>query len=150
MKIGSGGSVVGSAQITDGAIVDADINAAAAIAQTKLAGSANGNTDLIAVERTVGATHSLTTVAGQRVVVIATGNLSISSSTVVDTVNLKYGGVTKDSIEVGESGGNANNRDAFCLTYTEVPGAATANITVDAGTYGPTNVKILVLKFKGT
>lgn len=34
----SGGSVVGSAQINDGAIVNADVNAAAAIAATKLSG----------------------------------------------------------------------------------------------------------------
>lgn len=34
----SGGSVVGSAQITDGAIVNADVNAAAAIEATKLSG----------------------------------------------------------------------------------------------------------------
>lgn len=144
----TGGSLVTSDSIVDGSVLNADVNAAAAIAQSKIAGTPNDNTGIVAVERTVGATHALTTVANQRVVVIATGNLGISSSTLLDTVNLKYNGVTKDSIEVGESGGNGNNRDAFCLTYTEVPGAATANITVDADFYSPTNVKILVMKFK--
>jgi hypothetical protein len=149
MKIGSGGSVVGSAQITDDSIVNADINSAAAIAQTKVAGSSNGNTDLIAFERTAAATHSLTTVTGQRVLVIATGNVGIASATTLTSVTLKYNGVTKATIEVGESGGSANNRDAFCLTYSEVPGAATANITIECADYGPTNCAISVIKIKG-
>ena len=37
MKIGSGGGVVGSAQITDNSITNADINSAAVIARAKLA-----------------------------------------------------------------------------------------------------------------
>lgn len=144
----SGGSQVTSDNIIDGSIVNADVAAGAAIAQTKLAGSSNGNTDIIAFERTAAATHSLTTVAGQRVLVIATGNLGISSSTTLDTVRLKYNGVDQATVEVGESGGAVNNRDSFCLTYIAQPGAATANITITADTYTPTNCAITVIKIK--
>lgn len=137
-----GGSAVGSAEITDGAIVDADVNASAAIAQTKLAGAIDADTDIVKVEVTSGTTHALTTVAGQRVVVLA--SFTPDGAAGIANVNLKYNGVTKHTMSVGTN----NDNTGMTLMYTEVPGAATQNITVDAsaGTIG--SCVIMVFKIK--
>lgn len=138
----SGGTIVGSAQITDGAIVNADINAAAAIAQSKIAGHTNASTDIIRVESTAGTTHSLTTAAGERVIVFA--SFTPDGAAGIVTVNLKYNSVVKHTMSVGSNSDNTG----MTLQYTEVPGAATANITVDssAGTIGSCVITVLILK----
>lgn len=101
------------------------------------------DTNTVAIETTAGATHSLTTTAGQTVWVIAKGYCVQTGGT--STVNLKYGGVTKDSCNTGDNGGT-NDSAPFCLMWTDTPGAATADITVTDGS-NVASVKIMVLKF---
>lgn len=93
------------------------------------------------VEQTTGTTHSLTTTSGQKVIVWVKGTY-IGGAAVVTT---KYNGVQKDLITFSGS----NNNGAiypFSMFYTEIPGAATANIVVatTAGTIA--EVVILVMK----
>lgn len=91
----------------------------------------------LSIESTVGATHSLTTVANQKVQVIAKGyHVNGGGNT---TIELKYNGVTKDSTVVYSGTALAGS---FCLMYEEIPGAATHNITVT----GATSVVIMVTK----
>jgi hypothetical protein len=142
MKIGQGGGVVGSAQITDGAIVDADVNAAAAIAQSKIAASLNGNTDLITTEVGLTDTLSVTTVAGQRLIVLA--NFNLTGGAGACTCDLKYGGVTKKTINAMN---NATQTGSF-MEYTEIPGAGTANIQIVPSAGSVTNATILVIKLR--
>lgn len=78
-------------------------------------------------------THSLTTIAGQRVVVFAKGK---KTSGVAGDITLLYDGVVKDTISSADSG-------PFALMYTEVPGAGTKNITISNG---GSNEVILVFK----
>lgn len=106
------------------------------------AGIAAALNDLIIIETTAGATHSLTTIASQKVIVWAKGNINQTGG--IQTVNLKYNSVTKDTSSIFQ--GNTNEPASFSLMYTEVPGAATANITVDGVTVE--NVVIIVLKVK--
>jgi hypothetical protein len=140
-----GGSQVGSAQINDGAIVNADVNAAAGIAQSKIAGNANAAGDIVSVETTAGVTHALTTLAGERVLVIAKGNLSDGTGT-ARTISLNYNGVAQDSVVT--TGGGSATRIGFCLTYTAIHGADTQNITVTTTGGALENVDIMVLKLK--
>ena len=143
--ITSGGANVGSSQINDGAIINADINVAAAIAQSKIAGTLNGNTDIISVETTAGTTHSLTTVAGQKVIVWAKG--SIAETTTTLTLTLKYNGVTKDTVVQTYNDTGASSWP-FALVYTETPGAATQNITIETTSGTINNPVIVVIKVK--
>lgn len=140
-----GASNISSSQIVDGTIINADIAAAAAIAQSKIAAGLNANTDLFTIERTEGTTHSLTTLANQRVVVFVTGTNTDGTGT-LRTNNVKYGGVTKATC-ISDGAGSATN-PPIAMNYTEVPGAATADITVDTDGGTLSNVVILVLKFK--
>lgn len=94
----------------------------------------------IASETTAGATHSLTTTATQRVVVWAKGYVTLGGSSNA-TVNLKYNGVTKDSVYVATTYAGSY---PFSLMYTETPGAATANVTVENAT---DDIDIMVMKF---
>lgn len=97
----------------------------------------------LTIETTTGVTHSLTTTAGQKVIVWAKGDYSGSASS--DSVVLKYNGVTKDTVAIdGIDASNESN--AFALMYTETPGAGTHNVTVTSG-YGLGNVVIIVLKY---
>ncbi len=96
-------------------------------------------------EQTTGATHSLVTTAGQRVIVWAKGVL-VSTSTVY-TVTLKYNGVTKDTITSGGTGAGSNLNSPFALMYTETHGAATQDVTVETTGGSLSNVVILVQKF---
>jgi len=78
---------------------------------------------LVSFEITVGNTHSLTTVADQKVIVFARAVQNGNPS----TATLAYNGVTKDSF----SGANGANADVpIILTYMETPGAGTEDITV--------------------
>jgi len=95
-------------------------------------------------ETTTGTTVSLTTTATQRVLVWATGD--ISTTLTARTITLAYNGVTKDTIIVSSPSDVTKYR--FLLMYTEVPGAATQNITVTSTPTGGTlaNVIITVVK----
>lgn len=97
---------------------------------------------VVSVETTTGATHSLTTTAGQKVVVWAKGVAYGGASGSTDTILLKYNGVTKDT---GTFEATTNRDQFFALQYTEIPGAGTADITV-TGTDGVTDVVIIVMK----
>jgi len=95
------------------------------------------------VESTAGATHSLTTTAGQVVLVSVTGQLNTASSA-NETLTLKYNGVTKQTI-VSDIGSTWNTQIVpFAMQYTETPGAATANITVETSAGTLSNVVIIV------
>lgn len=93
------------------------------------------------IEHTVGTTHSLTTVANQKVVVTAKGR--VVGSSVDMSVTLLYDGVAKDSVVVRT--GNNNYGASWCLTYVETPGAATEDITVTSSN-SLSEVKITVQK----
>lgn len=100
-------------------------------------------TAILSVGTTTGTTHSLTTIANQRVIVWAKGDFTGTSS---DTnIELKYNTVQKDIVVV-DAGSNSDNFP-FALMYTETPGAATADITVTSSSGSLQNVKIIVLKF---
>lgn len=96
----------------------------------------------ITIESTTGETHSLTTTAGQIVVVWAKGTSEDSSSDTV--VLLNYDGTEKDRVKIGPTATTSNEAYPFSLMYTETPGAGTKNITVTGGT--KSNVKIIVMK----
>ena len=91
-------------------------------------------------ESTTAATASLATTATQRVIVWAKGDIT---TTAIVTLTLAYNGVTKDQVGVGYT---SSIRFPFSLIYTEVPGAATNNITVTTTGGTLANVKIMVLK----
>jgi hypothetical protein len=102
------------------------------------------------IETTAGTTHSLTTIDGQRVIVWAKGAILDGGFNGGSyAINLKYNGVAKDVTY--QQLGNTNNKYGFALMYTETPGAATANITVDFTAPGGggtlSDVKIIVQKF---
>ncbi len=139
----TGGSQVGSSQIVDGAIVNADVNNAAAIAQSKIGAGLNGNTDIISFENEEAVLHSLTTLANQRVIVIVTG---VSTHVAARTITVSYGGVAKQTITTGLAGGSVPN--PYTMIYSEVPGAATADITVAASAGSLSDTNICVLKIK--
>lgn len=88
-------------------------------------------------------TLSLTTIANQRVIVWAKGDVDNSFVNGDTTITLAYNGVTKDSARIHTPAANAaTGTIPFTLMYTETPGAATQNITVSGGQ----NVVIIVLK----
>lgn len=95
------------------------------------------------IEITTGTTHSLTTVAGETVIVWACGvNISSQSN---QTVSLKYNGVAKHTITHDYA--NGGGKTPFSLMYSEIPGAATANITIESSkNLASTDCKIIVLK----
>lgn len=95
-----------------------------------------------AVETTTGTTHSLTTIAGQRVVVwVKCEHLNSSSNA---TITLKYNSVIKDTIALKQA--SSDDRLAVSLMYTETPGAATQNITVETSAGSLANTVIIVFK----
>jgi len=98
----------------------------------------------VVIETTTGVTHSLTTTAGQKVIVLVKGTMAVIGSTSSDNyyAYLKYNAVTKDTALFG---GGAERELPFALQYTETPGAGTQNITV-IGDGTLTNVVIIVMK----
>jgi hypothetical protein len=98
----------------------------------------------VTAEVTTGVTASLTTTANQRVMVWAKGDIVPGQAT--RTITLKYNAVTKDTVVVIESSVGSTRRWPFALMYTEVPGAATQNITVNTSGGTLANVVIMVLK----
>lgn len=100
-------------------------------------------------EVTASTSHTLTTTASQKVVVFAKGNLKNLPDGSTATVSLKYGGTTKDTVNIMiDTDGISNTAIPFSLMYTETPGAATANITVEASTATLENTVILVQKIR--
>lgn len=101
----------------------------------------------VTIETTTGVTHSLTTTAGQKVIVWAKGqeNWNSGSSPGTKTLTLKYNSVTKDTVAVSVDSGTSNIVP-FSLMYTETPGAATQNITVETSSGSISNVVIIVMK----
>jgi hypothetical protein len=106
--------------------------------------TASGNT--ITIETTSGSlTHSLTTIAGQKVVVWASG-VALLNNSVGITITLAYNGVAKHEKTIDYTG---NGRMNFDLMYTETPGADTQDITltIDGGkSFDETQCKIIVMK----
>lgn len=98
-----------------------------------------------AVEITTGTTHSLTTTAGQRVIVFATGGYT-SAAAATHTASILYNGVTKQSFVTNRTNSSNPDGGSFALIYTEIPGAATADITVTLSSGTLDGVKIMVIK----
>jgi hypothetical protein len=101
--------------------------------------TASGNT--ITIETTAGATHSLTTTAGQKVIVWAKGWCNDSS---VSVATLTYNVTEKDRVELSPSA--SGNRSPFSLMYTETPGAGTQNITLACNAGSVQAPVIIVMK----
>jgi len=97
---------------------------------------------LVQIFTASGTTLSLTTTAGQKVIVWAKGDCEDTAGDTV--VNLKYNSVTKDSVAVGPAVTTSNENYPFALQYTETPGAGTQNVTVD-GSASLANVVIIAL-----
>ncbi len=97
----------------------------------------------ITVETTTGTTHSLTTTAGQKVIVWAKGSVADNAND--RTILLKYNGVTKDTTVVDAGGGGTSDL-AWSAMYTETPGAATQNVTVTCATGSLFNTVIIIMK----
>lgn len=93
------------------------------------------------IESTVGSTHPLTTVAGQKVLVTAKGDFTGTSGNIF--IYLKYNGVTKDTVQIR---GGSLDYTPFCLQYVEVPGVGTEDITVESSSGGLGRVVITVQK----
>jgi hypothetical protein len=87
-------------------------------------------------------TLSLTTTANQRVVVWAKGRIDTNANG--RTIELKYNGVTKDTVVVDGGGGGSSNL-AWALMYSETPGAGTHNITVVGTGGGLSNIMIIAM-----
>lgn len=97
----------------------------------------------VTIESTSGATHSLTTIANQTVMVWASGQIHFNGSGAAKNIALKYNGVTKHTYDV-DTTSSGGDRFAFSLMYTETPGAATEDITVEGTDLS--SVVIMVLK----
>jgi len=100
------------------------------------------------IETTIGTTHSLTTVADEKVIVWAKGTIVIDPLS-ARTVSLKYDGTTKDTIASVGCGAGGDMTVPFSLQYTETPGAGTKNITVTTSGGTLARVVIIVMKIKG-
>lgn len=126
-----------------------DIDAIVAAGAPDATTTTKGLSVIPVFESTTGTTHSLTTIADEKVMVWAKGDVS-SIGTNTTTIVLQYNGVTKDTITMRSSSSSNNPIGTFSLMYTETPGAATQNVTVSksggAGTVG--NVVIIVLKIR--
>lgn len=99
------------------------------------------------VEVGTGETYALTTLAGERVIVFVSGTLYPNYAS-TRTVTLAYNGVTKNTAYVTNPV-SGQGYYGFNLMYSEIPGAATNNITVtcnNTGGTGLTGVTILVIK----
>ncbi len=106
------------------------VNAQGSVIATTTPSSGGGSSPTFA--STTGTTLSITTVAGQRVIVWAKGKSNGNGD-----VNLNYNGVTKDLVGV-----STFTPTPYALMYTEIPGAGTHNITIDGSTNG--NEQIIV------
>jgi hypothetical protein len=139
---GGGASNISGAQITDGSISNADIASNAAIDYTKLAGIVGNPAAFFSVEESTAATYDVTTVANQKLIVMANcGNDGAAGTTI--TVSLKYGGVTKGT----STAGNGNSRPDNCVVWaTFTPGAGTATLSLSPSTGSLNNQRWLIFK----
>ena len=142
-----GGSTVTSANIVDGEIINADISAAAAIALSKIATLIGNPGGLISFESTAAVTHSLTTIANQKVIVWATASV-FQPGAATATMQLQYNSVSKNQITLDPSSNVTNDTWPFALMYTEIPGAGTQNVTIvaSAGTLQDANIIVCKLQ----
>lgn len=97
--------------------------------------------NMFTVEVNTTGTYSLTTTAGQRVIVYAKGSTGTFSTGVDTTYTLNYNGVQKDIVTLRAAG--ASQKTSFALMYTEIPGAATANITLSGGN----EIVMIIIKY---
>ena len=125
----------------DGQILSADSTEATGLkwidAPAGGGGGSGGST--VTTTTATGTTLSLTTLADEVVTVWAKGVTQSSGSDV--TIDLKYNGVIKDTVVTKNF--STNNYDSFSLEYTEIPGAATHDITVVADNGALVNVVII-------
>ena len=97
------------------------------------------------VETSTATTYSLTTTAGQTVIVWVKGDYINNTGTApTGSIVLNYNSVQKDSLTIKASA--STERVPFALMYTETPGAATHDITVVGTSYTVANVVIIILK----
>lgn len=96
--------------------------------------------NMFTVIETTSLPYSLTTTAGQRVIVFARATFGSTGGSGV-AFNLTYNGVTKDTVTVN-IGGPSDSQE-YSLMYTEIPGAATANVTLSGGS----SQKLIIIKF---
>jgi hypothetical protein len=94
---------------------------------------------------TTGLTHSLSTVAGQVVVVKVKG--AFGNTTNPQTVSLRYAGTVRDSIPVRNH--NVSDRSGFSLLWVGTPGTATADIVAEVDGGNLYDVVITVIKIGG-
>lgn len=100
-------------------------------------------TGRIITSSVAGSNLSLTTVANDRVTVWAKG--TVTGSATSGSVALIYNGITKDAATI--KNGEAADEISFALMYSEVPGAATANVVtsiVATGALIINNPKIII------
>lgn len=124
-----------------------DIDAIVAAGAPAATATTTGLVYLPVIETTAGATHSLTTVANEKVIVWVKGYLTESSSNNT-TITLSYNSVAKDTTVANENDSTNNLTHPFALMYTETPGAATADITVTTSQGSLSAVVIIVLKIR--
>ncbi len=124
-----------------------DIDAIIAAGAPYATSSTTGLVYLPVFESTAAATHSLVTIAGQKVMVWASGQVDMGAGE-SPTITLAYNAVAKHAVQVNGDTNTADKQN-FSLMYTETPGAATQNITVtQSGGTSLSNVVIMVLKMK--
>lgn len=102
----------------------------------------NNTSKFITITTATGTTLSLTTLAGQKVIVWAKGVFA-DNNTLDISVYLKYNGVTKDTCTMNIPTTGATYKYPFALMYTETPGAGTQNITVETTADSIANVVII-------
>lgn len=94
----------------------------------------------ITIETSTSTPYSLTTTAGQKVIVWARGVQRTGGGQ--QTVTLAYNAVTKDSVLVdSDADGNV-----VSLMYTETPGAATQNITLTTSGATLDSISFIIMK----
>jgi len=103
--------------------------------------SVQGIAYLPTIEYTASTTHSLTTVADQKIIVWARGVQSNFAGS--KTITLKYNGVTKDSIAY-----NSTAVGVVSLMYTDTPGAGTHDIVLATDVGNISDGLIIVLKIR--
>lgn len=97
-----------------------------------------GSVKTVSASQSTNATTSLTTTAGQVVLVLARVDITHNNSNAY-TITLQLGGVTKDSSVIKYS--NTNQSNVF-LHFVETPGATTQNLTI-----GTTGGSIITVKY---
>lgn len=116
-----------------------DISSIIAAGAPNATETTRGLSTLPIIETTNGTTHSLNTIAGQKVIVLVKGRISASSPS---DIKLNYNGIQKDIVNIGVG----SYPTSFSLMYTETPGIATNDITVTSSSATMSNVVIIVIK----